>query len=122
MRQPDRFENFTRERKPIGWRGSSLADLRSCTPDVRRQAGTQLAMLQDGQLPKDWKPLSAVGPGAIEIRIHTKVEHRAVVVAKFAEAVYVLHVFGKKARRTSHYDLDLAKRRYQDLIAERNQR
>lgn len=79
-------------------------------------------MLQDGHLPKDWKPLSAVGPGAIEIRLHTKVEHRVVVVATLAEAVYVLHVFGKETRRTRKHDLDLAKRRYKDLIAERSQR
>ena len=34
------------------------------------------------------------------------------------EAVYVLHCFQKKTSRTSQGDLDLAPRRYRDLIKE----
>jgi phage-related protein len=37
-------------------------------------------------------------------------------VAKFEEAVYVLHVFQKRSQKTSQPDLDLGKSRYNDLL------
>lgn len=51
-------------------------------------------------MPHDWKPMGAVGPGVNEIRVHTGREHRVFYVAKFADAVYVLHAFEKKGQRT----------------------
>lgn len=113
MRLPER------PRKPIGWRGSSLADVRAFPPDARRKAGHQLGRLQSGLMPDDWKPLPKLGTGTIEIRIHTAVEHRVIVVTKFAEALYVLHAFEKKARKLAKHHLELAAQRHRDLISER---
>ncbi len=42
-------------------------------------------------------------------------------VAKFEDAVYVLHCFQKKAQKTRKADLDLADRRYRDLLKELGQ-
>jgi phage-related protein len=42
-------------------------------------------------------------------------------VAKFDEAVYVLHCFQKKMQRTSKADLNLAALRYRDLLKELGQ-
>jgi phage-related protein len=39
-------------------------------------------------------------------------------VAKFADAVYVLHCFQKKTEKTNKADLDLAAKRYRDLLQE----
>jgi phage-related protein len=39
-------------------------------------------------------------------------------VAKFADAVYVLHRFQKKTQKTSKADMSLAAQRYRDLIVE----
>ena len=51
-------------------------------------------MLQVGREPDDWKPMPTIGPGACEIRITDKAEaFRVIYVAKFADAVYVLHAF-----------------------------
>lgn len=77
------------------------------------------AQLQEGKEPSDWKPLPTVGTGVIEIRAHGDGEHRVIVVARFAEAVYVLHAFMKTSRKTSLRDLDLARRRWRDLLMER---
>jgi len=44
---------------------------------------------------------------------------RVLYVAKFAEAVYVLHCFQKKTQQTSKADLALASKRYDDLTKER---
>lgn len=46
-------------------------------------------------------------------------EYRVIYIAKFTEAVYVLHAFRKKARRTPAADLNLARGRLKQLIAAR---
>jgi phage-related protein len=108
--------------KRIEWRGSSLSDIRGFPEDARRDAGRQLHLLQQGEESVDWKPMSAVGPGTIEIRVRDGGEHRVIVVSKFVEAIYVLHAFVKKSQRTSRRDLRLSKQRYRDLVAERQVR
>jgi putative component of toxin-antitoxin plasmid stabilization module len=57
----------------------------------------------------------SVGPGVNEIRVHTALEHRVLFVAKFEEAVYVLHAFEKKSRKTRDADLALARERLRQL-------
>jgi phage-related protein len=42
-------------------------------------------------------------------------------VAKFDDAVYVLHCFQKKTQKTSKADLSLAAQRYRDLLKELRQ-
>ena len=61
-----------------------------------------------------------IGPGVREIRIHIAVEYRVCYVAKFAEAIYVLHAFEKRTRKTSRHDVKLARQRYQALVAHRS--
>jgi phage-related protein len=73
-------------------------------------------------MPDDWKPMTSVGAGVFEIRIHTGQEHRVFYVAKFEEAVYVLHVFEKRTRQTRLADLDVAKRRLAAVIERRRAR
>jgi phage-related protein len=43
---------------------------------------------------------------------------RVMYVAKFDDAVYVLHCFQKRTQKTSKADLNLAARRYRDLLKE----
>ncbi len=97
--------------KDVKWVGSSLDDQRDLPPEVRRELGFDLRRVQQGKLPRDWKALKAVGPGVMEIRIRLDGAFRMMYVAKFAEAVYVLHVFQKKTQRTSELDLAVARRR-----------
>jgi phage-related protein len=99
--------------------GSSRADLRSFPEDVRREAGQQLFHVQLGETPDDWKPMETVGPGVREIRIRDESGvFRVMYVAKFDEAIYVLHCFQKKTQKTAPGDLALAKRRYNELVRE----
>lgn len=105
--------------KPIEFRGSSLDDLRSFPLSARREAGHQLDQVQNGHEPDDWKPMNTVGQGVKEIRIRDAVgAFRVMYVAKFADAVYVLHCFQKKTEKTPKTDLDLAAKRYRDLLKE----
>ena len=66
--------------------------------------------------------MPSVGLGVQEIRIHTGTEHRVLYIAKFAEAVYILHAFEKRTRRTPNADLDLVRQRLRGLIAQRARR
>jgi len=69
--------------------------------------------------PDDRKPMNTVGHGVQEIRIRDEAgAFRVIYVAKFADAVYVLRCFQKKTQKTSKADLDLAAKRYRDLVKE----
>ena len=52
-----------------------------------------------------------VGPGVAEIRVHAGTEHRVFYLAKFEEAIYVLHAFEKRSRQTPAAAIELARRR-----------
>lgn len=63
--------------------------------------------------------MPTVGPGVKEIRIWDAAgAFRVIYVTKFADTVYVLHCFQKKTQRTSKIDLDLATKRYRELLRE----
>lgn len=103
----------------VEFRGSSLDDLRSFPLPARREAGYQIDQVQHGQEPDDWKPMPTIGPGVREIRIRDAAgAFRVVYVAKFVDAVYVLHCFQKKTQKTSKPDLNLATQRFNDLRRE----
>ena len=110
------------DRKPVEFRGSSLDDLRAFPVPARREAGYQLDRVQQGHEPDVWKPMPRIGSGVQEIRIRDAAgAFRVIYVAKFADAVYVLHCFKKKTQKTSKTDVDLAEKRYRDLTKELEQ-
>lgn len=45
--------------------------------------------------------------------------YRVMFVAKFEEAVYVLHCFQKKMQSTTQHDKDIAETRYRAVVRER---
>ena len=108
--------------KPLAWLGSSLEDVRAFPAETRRAAGYQLGRVQQGLMPDDWKPMTTVGVGVYEIRIHTGLEHRVFYVAKHEEAVYVIHAFEKRTPRTSEADIALARKRLADILRLRRQK
>ena len=97
--------------KEIRWAGSSYKDLCNFPVAARHEAGYQLYLVQSGLEPTDWKPMSGIGTGVREIRLHQGGEHRVIYVAKLKEAVYVLHAFEKKTQRTPKREIELAKSR-----------
>jgi phage-related protein len=101
--------------KPLRFVGSTQHDLRRFPDEARQHAGYELDQIQRGRMPSDFRPLLNVGPGAYEIRIHARGEWRVVYVAKFADAIYVLHAFQKKTQKTSKEDIELAACRYRQI-------
>jgi phage-related protein len=112
--------------KPIDWIGSSFKDLcddEIFPEDARRAAGYQLRKVQRGDDPDDWNPFDDVGAGTKEIRIkQSDGAFRVMYVAKFEDAIYVLHCFKKKTQKTSQKDKDLSTQRYKDMMLIRSKK
>jgi len=109
--------------KQIRWVGSAYNDLLAFPRDARKEAGFQLGKVQAGLEPTDWKPLDSVGAGTREIRIRdASGAYRVMYVAKFEEAIYVLHCFQKKTQATSKQDQAIAAARYRAVARARKER
>ena len=105
------------QHKEVRWVGSSYEDLLTFPEDPRRDAGFQLRKVQAGLEPDDCKSFHEVGSGAREIRIRDSSGiFRVMYVAKFEEAVYVLHCFQKKTQVTAKKDKDIAEARYRAVV------
>ena len=108
--------------KEIRWIGSSYQDVLDFPKSVRKEAGFQLGKIQSGLDPDDWKPFNEIGAGVKEIRIRDQSgSYRVMYVAKFAEAIYVLHSFQKKTNATSNHDKEIATLRYKAILSTRGQ-
>lgn len=104
--------------KPICFLGNSLACLREFPEDARQDAGYALDQVQRGQQPGDFKPMAIVGRGVEELRVWDEAgTYRVIYLARLKDAVYVLHAFQKKSQTTSKQDIEIAKRRYTELVA-----
>ncbi|MFT6916635.1 MAG: phage-related protein [Motiliproteus sp.] len=106
--------------KEVRWIDTSLDDIKAFPREAMIEAGYQLNLIQHGLDPENFKWFKAVGAGVKEIRIKQPDSiFRVMYVAKFDEAVYVLHCFQKKDEQTLKKDVDLAKKRYDGLMNQR---
>lgn len=108
--------------KLVVWLGDSRARVREFDPEGRHETGIQLGRVQLGEQSADWKPMPSVGLGVNEIRVRIGGAFRLIYVAKFLEAIYVLHAFQKKSRKTARADIELARLRFRTLVRDRRQR
>ncbi|MBE9579837.1 type II toxin-antitoxin system RelE/ParE family toxin [Moraxella sp. K127] len=92
--------------------GTSLDDIREFPDDIKQDTGYQLHLVQNGQMPSDFKYMPTIGSGVVEIRLKDENGiYRVIYTAKFQDTVYVLHAFTKKTQKTSQADIELAKAR-----------
>ena len=111
------------DEKQILWVGSAYNDLLVFPKDARKEAGFQLGKVQAGLDPADWKPFDEVGAGTREIRIReASGVYRVMYVAKFDEAIYVLHCFQKKTQVTRKQDRAIAAARYRAVVNARKEK
>jgi phage-related protein len=87
--------------KRVVWVGSSRRDLRALPDAVQDRVGYALYIAQRGGKHQDAKPLKGFGgAGVMEVVTDYRGDtFRAVYTVRFADAVYVLHVFQKKSKR-----------------------
>jgi phage-related protein len=111
------------DEKQIRWVGSAYDDLLALPKDARKEACFQFGKVQAGLEAADWKPFDDVGAGTREIRIRDASGiYRVMYIAKFDEAVYVLHCFQKKTQATSKQDKAIAAVRYRAVVSARKER
>lgn len=65
--------------------------------------------------------MPVVGIGVEELRIHTEDTYRIFYIARFEEAVYVLHAFQKKTQKTSKQDIQTGQQRYKRVLRYRRE-
>ena len=109
-------------RKPAKWIHDSIkSDVRSWPQIARRKIGRELGKVQRGEQPSHYREMPSIGLGVREIKvIDERNQYRLIYVAKFVEAVYVLHaITRKKTQKTKKNDIELARVRYQALIEQR---
>jgi phage-related protein len=106
--------------RPVRFMGDSREVLRELPDEVKSEIGFGLERVQRGKMPVNAKPLKGIAPGVLEIVSDFRGDtFRAVYAVKFPRAVYVLHVFQKKAKRgiaTPQRDLNLVRRRLAQVV------
>ncbi len=113
--------------KVLRWVGSSKRDLLALPRGVYRQFGQGLGLVQLGGTPIQAKVLQGFGGASVlELREDDRAgTYRAVYTVRFAEAVYVLHVFAKKSKKgiaTDQQDIELIKARLKAAEADYTRR
>ena len=107
--------------KLVQWVGSSRDELRDFPDDARLEAGLAIWAVQQGEAPPDSKPMPIIGKGVQEIRIRTTDAYRIFYIAKFPEAIYILHAFQKKTQKTARSNIELGQHRYKLLLQARQE-
>ena len=118
---------MSRDDKPIRWLGSTQEDLRDFPSKVKSVMGFALRRAQQGRKHIDAKPLKGFGGASVlEIcRNYDGDTYRGIYTVRFADVVYVLHVFQKKSKhgsRTPEADMNLVKRRLHEAEEDYAQR
>lgn len=103
--------------KEVEFLGDSLKAISGFPRNARQAAGRQLAKVQKGNQPDDFKPMPEIGKGVEEIRVREESGiYRVVYTARLADAIYVLHAFQKRTMQTSKQDIEIATRRFKQLM------
>jgi phage-related protein len=103
--------------RALVWLVDSLNRLQSFPPSVRQKLGFALYQAQIGQTNENAKMLRGFGETVWQVRAgDASGTYRAVYIAQFEEAVYVLHAFQKKSKSgiaTPQRELHLIQQRLQ---------
>ncbi|MBI1271225.1 type II toxin-antitoxin system RelE/ParE family toxin [bacterium] len=112
--------------KAVIWCSNNLRkEIRNWPTSVRMNVGYQLSKVQNGGTPDNFRAMTSIGPGVIEIKDQDadKAQYRLLYIASFPEAVYVLHLISKKStQKTSQRDLKQAQNRLRTLKSVRKEK
>ena len=107
--------------KSIDFHAKALEFIRAQTRAIRRQIGEVLRDLQKGAnlgMPIS-RPMPAIAPGVHELRIRGDGSTvRIFYFLRKAGAIIVFHAFKKKSQKTPSHEVDLARKRLQEVLNE----
>jgi phage-related protein len=99
----------------------SLKEFKSLPVHIQKRFAHDLNAVCEGQQPfSKFKHIAdSVGVGAIELIENGRPAYRTIYVAKFEDAVYILHSFTKTTNGVDRKAMDTAKKRYKLMLADR---
>ena len=102
----------------IAWEGDSKEVISSFPDEARQNLGFQLRLLQRGQQPTDYRPMSTVGTGVFELRDQDeRAWYRVIYLSRIRDVVHVLHCFEKRSRETPSKEINTARQRLKSVRA-----
>lgn len=101
----------------------ALKEFKALPDNIQKRFALDLNAVCQGKEPfSKYKHITeSVGVGAIELIENGRPAYRTVYVAKFKEAVYILHSFTKTSNGVDRKAMATAKKRYKDMMAERKE-
>jgi len=105
--------------RPIVFHPKARDAIRRFPEDARARLGSALFRLQQGEslaMPNS-RPMPAVGTGVSELRVPgADGTFRAFYYAASTRGILVFHAFAKKTQRTPPLELELARKRWKELL------
>lgn len=98
----------------------SLKEFKALPEELQKRFALDLEAVMTGKRPfSKFKNISdSVGAGTIELIENGRPAYRTVYVAKYDNAVYVLHSFTKTSNGVDRQAMKTAKQRYKSMMAE----
>lgn len=107
--------------KQIIWDGQTKKTVKSYAPEVKKELGTLLLLLQKGfslSMPQS-RPIRSLHKSAFELRIKDKNGiYRVLYVLINKDSIFIPHAFIKKTQKIPNKEIQLAKKRLRRLINE----
>jgi phage-related protein len=102
----------------IAWEGDSLDVISGFPVGVKQNLGHQLRLLQRGEQPTDYRPVTSIGSGVFELRdADERAWYRVIYLSRIHDVIYVLHCFEKKSRTLPKNDAQVAQQRLKQVKA-----
>jgi len=110
---------MTLRTRPVSWIKSALRDFQTFPEGAQSICLAALTIAAEGGKAEISKPMHGMGPGVFEIALPFRGDaYRVVYAVQFAEGIWVVHAFQKKATRgikTPKHEVDLIKDRLRRL-------
>ena len=102
----------------IAWEGDSKEVLSSFPDAAKRNLGFDLRLLQQGEQPTDYRPMTSIGPGVFELRDQDeRAWYRVIYLSRIRDVIHVLHCFEKRSRETPMNEIRTARQRLKEVRA-----
>lgn len=102
----------------IAWEGDSKEVISSLPDRAKYNLGFDLRLLQQGEQPLDYRPMSSIGPGVFELLDQDeRAWYRVIYLSRFRDVIHVLHCFEKRSRKAPTKEINTAKQRLKAVRA-----
>jgi phage-related protein len=102
----------------IAWEGDSKEVISSFPDKAKQNLGFDLRLLQQGEQPTNYRPMSSIGQGVFELRDDDeRAWYRVIYLSRVRDVIHVLHCFEKRSRQTPTKEINIAQQRLKTVRA-----